>query len=157
MAASVLDPYRDDILSLHRNGTKQKDILHWLQSEHEVSIGRTALSAFIRAETGGHSAASPAALPDYDAAQELLRTYLQTARANLNDAAELKEDMNRLHRIVQGVSEKLDTLEITPQDKPAPGSALLLPAVVRGIWIRASLATVGVEFILLMAVLYWRS
>ena len=147
MAESILDPFRDEILSWNRAGVKQKDILTKLQTEHDLQIGKTRLSDFIRAETaevsasGASSSADPgaAAAPDYSGAIALMQSYSQ-------DAKDIKDAQVALYRLVQGVSEKLGKLEIPSHTTPSDSRPS--PALVKGIWKRAVLSVLGAEFML---------
>jgi hypothetical protein len=150
MPESSLDPYRDEILSLHRSGYSQADIRRRLEAAHGLTIGRTSVSDFLKPFK-------------HDTAPMVMETRPLTAIAEveptmLAPGARLAQDMNALCKLVEilgaqmtGMTEKMEAFEqsATSRHTQTHGKIDVLargglpPALYRRMWRNALLLTGG--------------
>lgn len=131
--ASKLDPYGEEILTLHRQGRKLAEISKHLAQTYGLSVALSTLSEYVkRPRTGGAPPATPA--PSGTPAQEMLLDQVEVYAEIQASVRVLVEEMQAIRNAfpdIAGIERRLETLS-RQMDGMRTGSAPALPGRLQG-------------------------
>ena len=128
--ASKLDPYGDEILTLHRQGRKLAEISKHLAHTYGLSVALSTLSEYVkRPRTGSAPPATPA--PATTPAQEMLLDQVEVyaeIQASVRVLVEEMQAMRNAFPDIAGIERRLDALgRQIAEAKPGPSALAELP------------------------------
>lgn len=172
--ASKLDPYGEEILSLHRQGKKLAEISKHLAQTYGLSVALSTLSGYVNRPSGG---SPPKAEPNGTPAEEMLldqvAVYAEiqaSIRVLVEEVQAMREalpEFTRLEGRLDALAGQIKAIK-TPAvpdppkavaEEPSPGppapTTAPSPALLRRIWARAFWITGGLWLVVLALSSYW--
>lgn len=174
--ASKLDPYGEEILTLHRQGRKLAEISKHLAQTYGLSVALSTLSEYVNRPRGGSAppTVEPAATPAQEMLLDQVEVYVEiqaSIRVLVEEVQALRDaipDLGRLEGRFDALSRQLEAAKAPASPAPLPGAAggaktplpapvsdAPSPALLRRIWARAFWVTGGLWLALLALGSYW--